>query len=99
MDIVVYWWNAGAGAGAVTFTPISDRLIVGQTRGADSTVHPAVSPTAGAQWEIEQTTIVSGYAIGDHDLYQLRLQRTGAGGSDTLGNAAGVLAVAFVKAS
>jgi hypothetical protein len=100
-DAFLYWINAGAGSGDVSFSAIFDRAGNGDTlstgRGAAGQLTSTV--TAAAQDVMTVTQIFTGQAVNTTKLINMRLHRNGGDAADTLANDIQVFALVLVRAS
>lgn len=96
-DVDLYWSNAGAGSGDVTWRARSAFITDGDTVAVPSGT--STDATAPAQNVAEVTTILSGVTLTAGELLQLFIQRVGGSGTDTLGNDAALLGVMLRQVS
>lgn len=97
VDVDVWWTNAGAGAGNVVW----DCRLQAKADGAAMTgpTYTPVTIAAPAQDVTKKSTLRTGVAVTAGGLLLVNLNRAAADAADTLGNNAGVMAIAVRKAS
>jgi len=98
---VIYWVNAGAGAGSVTWNLQGIHLAEGSSINAADNINNAVDFTeaAGAQDVIVETPCGNFTGLTAGRYLSLRVGRDGPTAADTLGNDAGFLGVKLTKSN
>lgn len=98
MHVDIYWGNAGAGAGNVTWRAFQEDFVAGETLGAGGSPGD-VTDTAGAQNVLRPPfRVITGQAV-PADLFFLSIRRDASAGTDTLANDAALYGVLLTKAS
>lgn len=92
-DVVLWWMNVGAGAGAVQWRFDHNELVQSAAIPTNDTADTQLTVPALGQWVIEQTVLKSGIPVSPSALLRLELYRFGAHSADTLANDAGVIGV------
>lgn len=94
----LWWANAGAGAGDVTWVHYNDQFSDTDTTDA-APAGTFVTSTAGLQYVLVRSSFSGTTSATAGQLVRLNIARSATSGSDTLANDAGLVAVELVRAS
>lgn len=96
--LALRWANLGAGSGDVRWNVTRD---VNGDGDAINSGHTAVAVTVAAQAQnvVEESTLVTAFAVTPGKTLSFVLTRLGSDGADTLGNAAGIVSVDLLRAT
>lgn len=94
----LWWSNAGAGTGDVSWVHYNDQFSSGDTSDAAPT-GTFVTPTAPLQYVLLRTSFSGTTSATAGQLVRVTIMRNGPSGTDTLANDAGLVAIELVRAS
>jgi hypothetical protein len=97
VNIVLWWINAGTGAGDVRLRAVTRNEGNGGVLGADANAYVTVA--AQLQNKLVATTLATGIAVDDLKVFLASIERPGADALDTLANDIGVVSILISKAS